>query len=151
MASRLLAGLWVSLLLAALASGCTASDPARGLEVQEARAVLEPPTGSVYFKVVNPTAQSDRLLRIETAAAAETMIHESVEENGVMRMVEHPEGFEVPAGGTLDFQPAGRHVMLMDLKVPPETAAIPLTLHFQHAGAVTVQAAVGPAQSTSSQ
>jgi copper(I)-binding protein len=104
--------------------------------------------GAVYFTVVNPGSRSDRLLRVETGAAERAETHETVEENGVMRMVARPEGFEVPAGGTLELQPGGKHVMLVGPRAPAEgdsgSGGIGLTLHFEHAGAIEVQAALTP-------
>ncbi len=73
-----------------------------GLEIREPRINLTPDAGAVYLTVVNPGSQGDRLLRVETTAAQHAEVHESVEENGVVRMVARPEGFEVPAGGTLE-------------------------------------------------
>jgi len=111
------------------------------LEIREPRATLMPEMGAVYLTVVNPGAESDRLLRVETAAARAAETHESLEENGVMRMVAHPDGFEVPAGGTLELAPGGKHIMLLEPKAPQDAAGtIPLTLHFEHAGAIEVQA-----------
>ncbi|MFY9826313.1 MAG: copper chaperone PCu(A)C, partial [Thermoanaerobaculia bacterium] len=113
------------------------------IEVRQARATLTPGMGAVYLTVVNRGAQSDRLVRVESAVAQAAEPHESREEKGVITMVEHPEGFEVPARGTLELQPGGKHIML----VAPRTFAavngtIPLTLHFEHAGAVEVRARV---------
>jgi len=123
-----------------------AGEPAADrLEVRDPRAVLTMDAGAVYFTVVNPGPQSDRLLRVETAMAQAAEPHESVEENGVVRMVARPEGFEIPAGGTLELAPGGKHIMLAAPKVPAGMAGLlPLTLHFEHAGAIDVQAALSP-------
>ncbi len=114
-----------------------------GLEIREPQVTLTPDAGAVYLTVVNPGSQSDRLLRVETAAAQVAEIHESIEENGVVRMVARPEGFEIAAGETLELQPGGKHIMLMGTQVPADAAGpIPLTLHFERAGAIEVQAAL---------
>ncbi len=140
----LLPGLCLCAALLSAAGGC--GKPADGkLEVRQPRFSLRPGAGTaaVYLTVVNPGSQSDRLVRIETAAARLVTIHESViEKNGVVRMVERKEGFEVPAGGTLELAPLGKHIMLTDPQKPPgEPGPIHLTLHFKHAGPVEVQAA----------
>lgn len=115
------------------------------LEVREPRAVVTMDAGAVYFTVVNPGPESDRLLRVETAMAQAAEPHESVDENGVVRMVARPEGFEIPAGGTLELAPGGKHIMLAAPKVPAGVAGLlPLTLHFEHAGEIEVQAALSP-------
>ena len=123
-----------------------AGAPAVGkLEVREPRALLTPgmAMGAAYFTVVNPGPEGDRLLRVETAAARVAETHESIDEGGVMRMVPRPEGFEVPAGGTLELQPGGKHVMLMETRPAADAAGrIPLTLVFERAGRIEVQASL---------
>lgn len=145
-------GLFLALALLAAASGCgpspgaeqaPAPPPAGRLEIRQPRALLTPGMGAVYFTVVNPGPRSDRLLRVDTAAARLAETHESVDDNGVMRMVPHPDGFAVPARGTLELQPGGKHVMLVEPRPgSSEAGRILLTLHFEHAGAIEVRAAV---------
>ncbi|HEV7671861.1 MAG TPA: SCO family protein [Thermoanaerobaculia bacterium] len=111
------------------------------LEIRDARVQLFPSNGTVYFDVVNPGASPDRLLRVETSVAGAAETHETIDDGGVMRMKARPEGFEVPAGGTLSLSPGGKHLMLVDPKPPAAgTKEIPLTLHFEHAGAIEVTA-----------
>ena len=115
--------------------------PVDRLEVREPRATLTPDAGAVYLTVVNPGPREDRLLRVETAAARGAQIHETIEDNGVMRMVAHPEGLAVPAAGRLELQPGGKHIMLIGPHVPAGLGGtMGLTLHFEHAGAIEVQA-----------
>jgi periplasmic copper chaperone A len=142
--SGLLPGVCLSLLLLGAAAGCGKPETAAArLEIHEPRASLLQETGAVYLTVVNRGAESDRLLRVETTAARAAETHESVEENGVVRMVARPEGFEVPAGGKLELAPAGKHVMLIEPReLQPAAGTIPLTLYFERAGAIEVQAAV---------
>ena len=148
--------LWLSLSLTVLSAGIAGlsgcgppGDRAAQLEIHEPRAMITSHMGAVYFTVVNPGSRSDRLLRVETGAARLAETHETVEENGVMRMVARPEGFEVPAGGTLELRPGGKHVMLVEPRAPAANdgggsggGGIGLTLHFEHAGAIEVQAAL---------
>ena len=143
-------GLGLLLALSALAggAGCARSPAGRAgaagasrLEVRDARAVLYPATGAVYLTVVNSGAESDRLVRVETSAARSAETHESVEDGDVMRMVPRPDGFEIPAGGSLALAPGGKHVMLVDLAPrAPGARAIPLILHFARAGTIGVEA-----------
>ncbi len=126
----------LALSLMLLACGAPAPDK---LEVQLARASLMPQGGAVYFTVVNP-GPADRLLRVETGAARAAETHESVVEKGVVRMVARPEGFEVPAKGELVLEPGGKHVMLISPQAADAAGMIALTLHFERAGAVQVQA-----------
>ncbi len=140
-------------LLAARAPERQAREEGR-LEIREARAQIFPGRGAVYFEVVNPGATSDRLVRVETSAASAAETHETIDDGGVMRMRPRPEGFEVPAGGTLRLAPGGKHLMLVDPKPidrasPTEGSTIPLTLHFERAGAIPIQAKVDGASETS--
>lgn len=128
--------------LALAAAGC-AGDPPQGLEILQPRAMLvTPDLGVAYFTVANPGPEGDRLLRVETGAARLAETHETREENGVMRMLPRPEGFEVPAGGTLELRPGGKHVMLLGPRPPAGAGRIGLTLHFERAGAIQVEAAL---------
>ncbi len=127
-------------------SAAPASTPAAStgeIEIRQARATLTPSMGAVYLTVVNRGAQSDRLLRVECSVAEAAETHESRDENGMMKMVPHPDGFEVPAGGALDLQPGGKHIMLVaPRRFAASGGSIPLTLHFARAGTVEVQAKV---------
>ena len=130
----------LALIVTLLSIAACASPEAGKIEVQQARATLMPETGAVYFKVINPGPEADRLLRVETAAARAAETHESIEENGVVRMLARPEGFEVPAQGELVLEPGGRHVMLIAPQAAKAAGTIALTLHFERAGAIEVQA-----------
>jgi protein SCO1/2 len=111
------------------------------LEIRDARVQLFPNNGAVYFDVVNPGASPDRLLRVETAVAKAAETHETIDDGGVMRMKARPEGFEVPAHGTLSLSPGGKHLMLVEPTPPAAgTKTISLTLHFERAGAIEVTA-----------
>jgi periplasmic copper chaperone A len=120
-----------------------ATPPARaGLEIRAPRAVLAPGgTGAVYLTIVNPGSDSDRLLAVETAAAAAAEIHETVREGDVMRMVGHPDGLEIPPHGTVELAPGGKHVMLIEPR-PGAADTIRLGLRFENAGLLEVDAAV---------
>ena len=52
---------------------------------------------------------------------------------------------DVPAGGDVTFEPSGYHVMLMDLKAPlKEGDLLPITLVFEKAGEIKLEATVEP-------
>ena len=53
------------------------------------------------------------------------------------------DGVDVPAGGSVTFEPGGYHVMLTDLTTPLEVgSSITIVLTFEQAGDVEVQAEV---------
>lgn len=116
----------------------------QGLMVQDAVANLMPGMGAVYLTVMNHGTEDDRLLRIETPLTEVVETHESIDEDGMMKMVPHPDGFAIPAGATLVLQPGGKHIMLVEPGEVAEGAGVPLTLHFEKAGAMEIEAAVMP-------
>lgn len=128
----------------------TAAVPAAeagNLEIRDPRASSSPAgTGAVYLTVADTGGEGDRLVGVSTPAAESATLHESVDQEGVHRMVERPEGFEVPAGGSLELAPGGKHVMLMGLADGAAAdGSLPLTLTFVGAGEVTVEVPVaGP-------
>jgi periplasmic copper chaperone A len=100
-------------------------------------------TSAVYMTLVNSGGQADRLLSASTDAAQTVELHETTMENNVMRMAPVLDGIEVPANGQAELRPGGLHVMLIGLT--RELAAgdtVRLTLSFERAGSVTVDAPV---------
>jgi periplasmic copper chaperone A len=90
--------------------------------------------GAAYLTVLNGTETEDRLLSAESPAAGAVELHETVHDNGVMRMAQAENGFELPAGSSLELKPGGKHIMLIGLVnslVAGETVS--LTLRFEHA------------------
>jgi copper(I)-binding protein len=98
---------------------------------------------AAYVTIRNTGDQPDRLIRIETPVAARPEVHEMVHEGGAMKM--RPAGpLEIPPGGEVRLEPGGRHIMLMQLKELLEQGGqVPLTLVFEKAGAITVEAPIG--------
>lgn len=105
------------------------------IDNQRARpAPLAGGTAAVYFTVYNGTDATVALIGGETAAAAEVQIHETVDDNGVMRMRPLENGLQLEPGADAELMPGGIHVMLVDLAAPLEVGdTIDLTLHFDGA------------------
>jgi copper(I)-binding protein len=133
------------LVAATLAGG--AAEPVRvgSLEIEEpwARASVGTMRPSVAYMIIrNAGDRPDRLLRIQTPAAGQAEVHATVMEGDMMRM-RPAEGREIPPGGELRLEPGGLHVMLMQLRHPlEEGASVALTLVFEHAGEVTLEAPI---------
>ncbi len=107
-----------------------------------ARPAAEGKVSAAYFFIENRGSEGDKLTGAESPVAGMTMIHETVNENGVLKM-RHSAGIEVPAGGMAELKPGGGHVMLMGLKQKLEEGqTIPLTLTFAKAGTISVSAKV---------
>ena len=74
-----------------------------------------------------------------TDAADVVELHETVDDNGVMRMIPQPDGFTVPAGGSVELKPGGKHVMMIGLAKPLETGdEFELTLNFDNGESMTL-------------
>lgn len=90
-----------------------------------------------YFTLKNGGQDTRYLVGAECAAFGNTMLHRSVETNGVSRML-HVDEVKVAAGGEIKFAPGGYHVMFM---MPKETLKIgervPVTLKFKNGQQIT--------------
>ena len=85
---------------------------------------------AMYMVIENTGSQSVQLVGIETDVARVVELHETRNENGLMRM-RPVEQVDVPASGELAFQPGGYHVMLIDINRPLEAGdEVAVTLIF---------------------
>jgi hypothetical protein len=147
---RILVPAAVALALTAAAAISFARGAGNGsaeLAIVSAWARATPPraeVGAAYVTVENRGGTEDRLIGVESPAAANVVLHRTAAENGVATM--RPlELAAVPAGGRLEMQPGGAHLMLMGLSAPLQAGTtIPVTLVFENAGAVIVEVEVAP-------
>jgi copper(I)-binding protein len=98
---------------------------------------------AAYLTIRNTGDRPDRLIEVTTPVAGHAATHAMVHEDGVMKM--RPAGpLEIPPGGELRLAPGGElHIMLMALKEPlKEGASLPLTLVFESAGEITLEAPI---------
>ncbi|HHB80472.1 MAG TPA: copper chaperone PCu(A)C [Aliiroseovarius sp.] len=102
--------------------------------------------GAAYFTLRNSGSVDDRLIAVASDAARRVMLHASVAEGDVMRMVSRDEGLVLPAGETIVLEPGGNHIMLMGLTAPLAPGdTIKVALTFAQAGERVVEVAiVGP-------
>ena len=152
--TRRLAPLFALLVAALLAAGCSSdgSDGGGGGRAgggdgitAERVTVPVPATedqAALYFRLRNDGDTDDELVGATAEGAGSVSIHRSeVTEDGLARMVEQ-DSVAVPAGGTVDFETGGLHLMILD---PPPLAAgdtVTVTLRFRHAPDLRVDAAV---------
>jgi copper(I)-binding protein len=94
-------------------------------------------TAAAYLTVTNG-GQPDHLVSVSTPVAATAELHETINDNGIMKM--RPVApIALDPGKPVSFQPGGYHVMLMGLKNPLKAGdSFPLTLTFEHAKPLTV-------------
>lgn len=98
--------------------------------------------GAGYLTITGGSA-ADALIKASSPIAGEVQIHETMAGMSGMTGMQPVDQIEIPAGGTVKLEPGGYHLMLMDLKeVPAVGSTVQLTLTFQTAGDVVVQAEV---------
>ncbi|MEU3215353.1 copper chaperone PCu(A)C [Streptomyces sp. NPDC006971] len=87
-----------------------------------------------FLVVKNSGGTSDRLTSVTSPLSDDVSMHET--KNGAMRMVK---SFEVPAGGRLDLERGGNHLMFMKLKEQPKQGdKVSVELHFEKADTIKV-------------
>lgn len=92
-----------------------------------------------FLTIVNHGDTPDRLVSASTAVAGKTEIHEMKMTDGKMEMRPLPDGISIPAQGTVVLEPAGYHLMLMDLEAPLQKGkTFAGSLTFEHAGTIDV-------------
>jgi copper(I)-binding protein len=138
--------------LVSAAVGCGDDDGsasgASDVNVVEAWA-REPAEGAnrtaVYGIVSNGTDEEITLLAVQSPIGSSTELHETlVDDAGTMSMQERQDGFVVVAGGTLDLEPGGAHVMIFDVAAADLGESFEVTFVFDGADDVTVPVAVQP-------
>ncbi|PZR08484.1 MAG: hypothetical protein DI532_21980 [Azospirillum brasilense] len=144
---RLLPALLLPPLLATLPA--LAQQPGTiGIEQPWARAAVQGGTGGVFLTIRNTGTAPDRLLSASSPLPRAAELHTTVRDGDVMRM-QPVQAIEIPAGGSVTLRPGGLHLMLVGLSAPMRMGeAVPVTLTFEHAGAITVQVPVQAAGAT---
>jgi periplasmic copper chaperone A len=100
--------------------------------------------GVAYLEIKTAAGVADRLVSVASPAAGRAELHTHIMDGDVMRMRRVDEVALKP-GAEVVFGPHGNHVMLIDLKAPlKEGDLIKLTLNFEKAGAIDVEATVEP-------
>ena len=131
---------YVTLLLTAACTG------GQGISITDPMArpsPLEGGTGGAFMTIRNGGPQVDRLRSAASPAAQVVELHETVDDNGVMRMAPQPDGWEMGPGSQLELKPGGKHIMLVNLVQPLNPGdTVEVTLNFDKAGPIKVQVPV---------
>jgi periplasmic copper chaperone A len=102
-------------------------------------------TGAAYLTIESRSQQLESLLRATSPVAGEMTFQRTSQRDGVSR-TDPLWSVDIPAGRTVKFEPTGRHLVLAGLKQPLAAGTyVSVTLHFQHAGDVTIQVEIVPA------
>jgi copper(I)-binding protein len=120
--------------------------PARGETIAVSDVWVRPaaagqPTSAVYFTICNAGDAADSLVSVSSPVANMVEVHRtSRDQEGIVSMA--PAGdLELPPGVAVALEPAGTHVMLMDLTAPIEAGgSVRLTLHFERSKPLSVKA-----------
>ncbi len=75
-------------------------------------------TAAIYVSLENNSKKTITLSAVSTSIARHSMFHQTVENDGVMKMT-HESDIQIKAGETIAFSPGGRHIMLMGLTANP--------------------------------
>lgn len=115
-----------------------------GMIVEEAwaRPASEGRVSAAYFTIKNNSSIVDTLLSVSSDIAGLVEIHESFEQEGGMMGMRDAGSLEILAGQTVNLEPGGFHVMLIQLnKQLNEGDEFDLTLHFAQQGDQTISIA----------
>jgi copper(I)-binding protein len=141
---------FVSLISLAACAGEAAARPAC-VAVTDAWCRATPkgaPTGGCYATLT--ASADDRLVAVETSAAARAEIHSMDMTGGVMRMGKLDHGLALPAGRTVKLEPGATHLMIIGPKSPMVGGGtLPLTFKFAKAPPQSVKATIRAMTETS--
>ena len=99
-------------------------------------------TDAVYFTIHNKGSAADELLSASSTVATAVQLHQSTLTNGISSM-KQVNSVDVPAGGSVSFDPGNYHVMLIGLKRDLNVGDhFDVTLSFKQAGDITVSVEV---------
>ncbi|WP_149140942.1 copper chaperone PCu(A)C [Gemmobacter caeruleus] len=101
-------------------------------------------SGAAFMVIENQSDADDRLISAASDVAAKVELHTHKQDaNGVMQMVEVPEGFAIPARSSHALARGGDHVMLLGLnRALVQDEKVMLTLTFEKAGVMQVEVPV---------
>ena len=125
-----------------MASACA---PPTELTIEDpwARPAFQGDNSAAYLVISNMTDQGDGLIGVSSDVANITEIHLSkMDTEGTMTM-ERQDLIGIPAGETVNLEPGGLHVMLMNLVQDLNVGdKFDLTLEFQRAGDIVLEVEV---------
>ena len=101
-------------------------------------------SGAAFMIIHNESGQVDHLIGAKSTVSKKTELHTHMEDaNGVMKMLHVDDGFELPAGGTIEMKRGGHHVMFLGLNEPLSHGdTVSVTLVFEKAGELSIDVPV---------
>jgi copper(I)-binding protein len=96
-----------------------------------------------YMTITNPGTEADALVGVSSPIATSVEIHETMADPSGMMAMSPIDRLDIASGGTVKLEPGGYHLMLMGVtQMPAVGGTVQLTLTFEKAGQVVVQAEV---------
>ena len=96
-------------------------------------------SGSVYMKIVNSNDEDDRLLSASSDQAGMVMIHRSVRDGDISKMIHVHDGILVPKKSSVKLKPGDYHLMLMNINEGLSLGdKITVTLNFEKNSSITI-------------
>lgn len=136
---------FVLLSIALVALGLSACQPAPEGPQLELSGIWGRPSpmvagnGAAYLVIENTGSEDDKLLNAYSDVADTVELHDMTMENDVMKMFK-VDYMEIPAGGKLELQPGGKHVMFIGLHQQLEVGQIvTVELEFEKSGMQTIE------------
>ena len=100
-------------------------------------------SAAVYGTLVNSSTVDELVVSITSELADSAMLHRSVSEDGMTRML-HADEILIKAGTQVDFKPGGLHVMLIGLRQPLISGGnVPLRIKLKSGAEFSAMAKVG--------
>src|SRR5574341_309851 len=135
---------WLGFAVFVLAVGC--SSLPEGITIQDpwVRPALTPGGNAAGYMVIrNGGPGDDALLEVRADFAVSAELHQTMQMEGDMASMQPVDRLEIPAGGQVALEPGGYHIMLIGVDESIEPGAtVTLTLVFEQAGEVQVQAPI---------
>ena len=142
---RALAVLGIIAFMTAGLVACQPSPVGPGIKISDAwgrPSPLEEGNAAVYMLIRNTGSEDDRLIGASSEAAEVVELHDMTMENDVMKMFQ-VESMELPAGGSLELKPGGKHIMFIHLREMFEVGQkVRLVLEFEKVGKISVEAEI---------
>jgi copper(I)-binding protein len=133
----------------AVATPALAQAPSVHLQNAWARATAPQATSGLVYLTVIDTGAPDRLIAAASPVAGVVQLHETVNDNGIMKMPPIP-ALAVSPGKPAVLKPGGYHIMLMHMKQQLKPGEhFPITLTFAKAGKLTAIVTVTTAGASS--
>ena len=126
-------------------AGAASGAPAAGVSVSDAW--VRPPMGAgapaAGYLTITGGDVADALVSAKSPIATSVEIHETTADASGMTGMQPVEQIDVAVGDTVKLEPGGYHLMLMGVTdMPAVGSTVELSLTFEQAGEITVQAEV---------